>query len=43
MGNVVITGIGMVTPLGNSPKGILEGILNNESAVIEPEFETSEL
>ncbi|HPS55711.1 MAG TPA: beta-ketoacyl synthase N-terminal-like domain-containing protein [Sedimentisphaerales bacterium] len=42
MGNVVITGIGMVTPLGNSPKGILEGILNNESAVIEPEFETSE-
>ena len=42
MRNVVITGIGMVTPLGNSPEKVLERIFNNESAAIEPEFETSE-
>jgi 3-oxoacyl-[acyl-carrier-protein] synthase II len=42
MRNVVITGIGMVTPLGNDPEEVLERILNNESAAIKPEFITSE-
>ncbi|MHC4124477.1 MAG: beta-ketoacyl synthase N-terminal-like domain-containing protein [Planctomycetota bacterium] len=41
MKNVVITGIGMVTPLGNSSEEVLESILNNESAATEPKFITS--
>ena len=42
MRNVVITGIGMVTPLGNRPDEVLKRISSNESAAIKPEFETSE-
>jgi len=42
MRNVVITGIGMVTPLGNSPQGILDRIFHNETAATEPLFETTE-
>lgn len=42
MRNVVITGLGMVTPLGNSPEEVLERVLNNESIAMEPDFDTSE-
>jgi len=41
-GNVVITGIGMVTPLGDNPQAILKKILDGESAVRKPSrFETA--
>ena len=40
MRNVVITGIGMITPLGRTPQEVLERINNNETAAIRPSFET---
>lgn len=40
MRNVVITGIGMITPLGRTPQEVLERIHNNETAAIRPSFET---
>ena len=43
MGNlpkVVITGLGMITPLGRTPQEILERINNNETATVKPFFDT---
>ncbi|MCJ7694497.1 MAG: hypothetical protein MUO40_03640, partial [Anaerolineaceae bacterium] len=40
MRNVVITGIGMITPLGRTPQEVLERIHNNETAAVKPSFET---
>ncbi|UCF16032.1 MAG: hypothetical protein JSW59_00955 [Phycisphaerales bacterium] len=40
MKNVVITGIGMVTPLGRSPQEVLARVLNDEAAATKPDFET---
>ncbi len=41
MKNVVITGIGMITPLGQTPQEILECIHNNETAAVKPSFTTN--
>jgi len=38
--NVVITGVGMVTPLGGCAEEVLKRINHNETAVRKPEFET---
>ncbi|MDD1776653.1 MAG: hypothetical protein LUQ65_00675 [Candidatus Helarchaeota archaeon] len=40
--NVVITGIGMVTPLGSCPQEILDRIFRNETAAKKPTFQTNE-
>jgi len=39
--NVVITGIGMVTPLGRSAEEVLKRILYSETAACKPDFEVS--
>ncbi|MEE8566577.1 MAG: beta-ketoacyl synthase N-terminal-like domain-containing protein [Candidatus Bipolaricaulota bacterium] len=41
MKNVVITGIGMVTPLGRTPQEVLARVLNSEAAATKPHFETA--
>jgi 3-oxoacyl-[acyl-carrier-protein] synthase II len=41
MRSVVITGIGMVTPLGRSPDTILDRLYSNETVVTKPAFETA--
>ncbi|MHC4641670.1 MAG: beta-ketoacyl synthase N-terminal-like domain-containing protein [Planctomycetota bacterium] len=41
MRNVVITGIGMITPLGRTSQEVLERIYNNETAAVKPSFETN--
>jgi 3-oxoacyl-(acyl-carrier-protein) synthase len=41
--NVVITGIGLMTPLGETPTEILHRIESGKSAEIQPAFDTSNL
>lgn len=41
MRNVVITGIGMITPLGRTPQEVLERIHNDETAAVKSSFKTN--
>jgi 3-oxoacyl-(acyl-carrier-protein) synthase len=41
--NVVITGIGLITPLGNNPAKVLERIEAGQLAATKPAFDTSNL
>jgi 3-oxoacyl-[acyl-carrier-protein] synthase II len=41
--NVVITGIGLITPLGNSPAEVLERIEAGHIAAVQPAFDTTNL
>ena len=41
--NVVITGIGLITPLGNTPAEVLERIEAGHTAAVQPVFDTTNL